>query len=170
MAATTVTTHTGLLAPPELVEELAAASVAQGLIPTPLHWAAAAAFSGNGHANGASPSEGSVAVGAGPDTAPWGEVWAAVCRVWASKWTDRAWLSRRWVGWGYGWWWWWGCRVGSAGSAGVGLSRRGGAQQVGWGYGWWGRRVGSAAGGVVGGLWVVVVGGMGGGGGGAVAW
>ena len=25
----------------------------------------------------------------------WARLWAAVCRVWASKWTDRAWLSRR---------------------------------------------------------------------------
>lgn len=27
--------------------------------------------------------------------AGWADAWSAICRVWASKWTERAWLSRR---------------------------------------------------------------------------
>jgi hypothetical protein len=29
------------------------------------------------------------------DPDAWWAVWYAICRVWASKWNDRAWLSRR---------------------------------------------------------------------------
>jgi hypothetical protein len=29
------------------------------------------------------------------DPDAWWNVWYAICRVWASKWNDRAWLSRR---------------------------------------------------------------------------
>jgi alpha-glucan, water dikinase len=30
-----------------------------------------------------------------PDGAEWSSSWQAICTVWASKWNDRAWLSRR---------------------------------------------------------------------------
>ncbi|KAL6756766.1 hypothetical protein V8C86DRAFT_37458 [Haematococcus lacustris] len=30
-----------------------------------------------------------------PGSQGWDSVWSAVCQVWASKWNDRAWLSRR---------------------------------------------------------------------------
>ena len=29
------------------------------------------------------------------DSAAWQRAWKAVCGVWASKWNDRAWLSRK---------------------------------------------------------------------------
>ena len=29
------------------------------------------------------------------DSAAWQQAWRAVCGVWASKWNDRAWLSRK---------------------------------------------------------------------------
>lgn len=29
------------------------------------------------------------------DSAAWQQAWKAVCGVWASKWNDRAWLSRK---------------------------------------------------------------------------
>lgn len=37
-------------------------------------------------------TEASQAFGSQPD---WGQLWPAICGVWASKWGDRAWLSRR---------------------------------------------------------------------------
>lgn len=58
-----------LQAPAALVAEGAAAAEAAGLI-APGAWAAA-------------------------DSPGWAAAWAAVCRVWASKYNDRAWLSRR---------------------------------------------------------------------------
>jgi alpha-glucan, water dikinase len=59
----------GLAAPPPLVAELGAAAAAAGLA-APGEWE-------------------------NPPSPTWPPVWAAVCGVWASKWGDRAWLSRR---------------------------------------------------------------------------
>lgn len=59
-----------LVAPPELVAEAAAAAAASGLIVSAEEWA-------------------------GGESAAWHEAWAAISAVWASKWNDRAWLSRR---------------------------------------------------------------------------
>eukprot|EP00897_Mesotaenium_endlicherianum_P008242 jgi/Mesen1/7446/ME000389S06789 len=38
---------------------------------------------------------GLVSKGLWESNAKWTKVWHAICQVWASKWTDRAWLSRR---------------------------------------------------------------------------
>ncbi|PSC73883.1 ABC transporter A family member 2 isoform B [Micractinium conductrix] len=58
-----------LAPPPGLAAELGAAAAQAGLIPSPSDWA-----------------EGSDG---------WQGAWGAICQVWASKWNDRAWLSRR---------------------------------------------------------------------------
>ncbi len=71
-----------LVAPPALVRQLADVAAAQGLIPSADTWVNAAA---------AGPEAGGGLLG-------WRSVWSAVCGVWASKWTDRAWLSRRAMG------------------------------------------------------------------------
>eukprot|EP00200_Dunaliella_tertiolecta_P010550 CAMPEP_0202370036 /NCGR_PEP_ID=MMETSP1127-20130417/1744_1 /ASSEMBLY_ACC=CAM_ASM_000462 /TAXON_ID=3047 /ORGANISM="Dunaliella tertiolecta, Strain CCMP1320" /LENGTH=1145 /DNA_ID=CAMNT_0048965873 /DNA_START=13 /DNA_END=3450 /DNA_ORIENTATION=- len=60
---------TQLKAPEALVQECASTAAAQGLIPSAGMWAAG------------SPG--------------WKHAWSAICKVWASKWNDRAWLSRR---------------------------------------------------------------------------
>jgi len=57
-----------LTAPPGFMDEVANVAAGAGVIASPAAWAA----------------------GPGRDAA-----WAAICGVWASKWTDRAWLSRR---------------------------------------------------------------------------
>lgn len=58
-----------LTAPAALVADAAAAAAAAGLIASPAQWSAG---------------------GAG-----WKQAWGAVTAVWASKWTERAWLSRK---------------------------------------------------------------------------
>lgn len=58
-----------LKAPEALRSELSGAAASAGLIPSASAWAG--------------------------DGAAWRSAWGAVCRVWASKWNDRAWLSRR---------------------------------------------------------------------------
>ncbi|KAF5831865.1 glutathione synthetase ATP-binding domain-like protein [Dunaliella salina] len=60
---------TQLKAPEALVQECASVAAAQGLIPNAGLWAVG------------SPG--------------WKQAWSAICRVWASKWNDRAWLNRR---------------------------------------------------------------------------
>lgn len=71
------------MAPPGLVRQLADVAAAQGLIPSADTWVKATAAAG--------PEAGGGLLG-------WRAVWSAVCGVWASKWTDRAWLSRRAMG------------------------------------------------------------------------
>lgn len=61
---------TQLKAPAALVQAAATTAAAEGLI------ASAGAWTNGG-------------------SAEWAQVWSAVCRVWASKWTQRAWLSRQ---------------------------------------------------------------------------
>ncbi|KAG2496808.1 hypothetical protein HYH03_005215 [Edaphochlamys debaryana] len=80
-----------LIAPPALVAELASAAAAAGLIPSADHWTSPSAA---GAQSGPSDDEDEPDLGPGGPMA-WPAVWSAVCRVWASKWTDRAWLSRR---------------------------------------------------------------------------
>ncbi|EFJ40001.1 hypothetical protein VOLCADRAFT_120077 [Volvox carteri f. nagariensis] len=82
-----------LVAPPELVRQLAAAAAEQGLIPSAdLWWSPSSSSSSVTATNADDGAEGAI----------WAAVWSAVCRVWASKWTDRAWLSRRALGIGEG--------------------------------------------------------------------
>ncbi|BDA48979.1 Alpha-glucan water dikinase, chloroplastic [Coccomyxa sp. Obi] len=59
---------TSLTAPAALVEEAAAAAEAAGLVEAG-QWT--------------------------PESAAWSDAWSAICQVWASKWSERAWLSRR---------------------------------------------------------------------------
>ncbi len=89
---------TELVAPPELVRQLAAAAARQGLIPSPEHWTSydAAAADDEDEEDEEDEDEEDEDEGAAPTR--WTAVWSAVCRVWASKWTDRAWLSRRALG------------------------------------------------------------------------
>ncbi|GLC52406.1 Phosphoglucan, water dikinase, chloroplastic [Pleodorina starrii] len=92
-----------LVAPRELVRQLAAVAAEQGLIPSADHWLAsyddaearaAAAATGDDGASSSYDNDDAPAAAAASATS-WPAVWSAVCRVWASKWTDRAWLSRR---------------------------------------------------------------------------
>ncbi|PRW45423.1 Carbohydrate-Binding Module Family 45 [Chlorella sorokiniana] len=69
LAALRFTIAADLKAPAGFAQELAAAAAQAGLIASPADWA-----------------EGS---------AGWAAAWKAICQVWASKWNDRAWLSRR---------------------------------------------------------------------------
>ncbi|GIM14936.1 hypothetical protein Vretimale_17803 [Volvox reticuliferus] len=85
-----------LVAPPDLVRQLAAVASQQGLIPSADSWLS---YADAGSSSPASTSYDSDADGDGDaDAGGWSAVWSAVCRVWASKWTDRAWLSRRALG------------------------------------------------------------------------
>lgn len=63
------TIATQLQPPARFVDEVAAAAAAAGIIPSSTEW-----------------QQGSQG---------WTAAWSAICKVWASKWTDRAWLSRR---------------------------------------------------------------------------
>lgn len=58
-----------LTAPAPLVSDVAARAAAAGLIPGADDWA--------------------------PGSAAWSLAWDAIKQVWASKWTERAWLSRK---------------------------------------------------------------------------
>jgi alpha-glucan,water dikinase len=58
-----------LEAPPELIDDVSNKATAAGLVKSPSAWV--------------------------PGTAAWTCAWQAICSVWASKWTERAWLSRR---------------------------------------------------------------------------
>lgn len=59
-----------LLAPPDLVSDVAACAVKAGLIASVDEWTR-------------------------PGSSAWQAAWSAICQVWGSKWTERAWLSRR---------------------------------------------------------------------------
>ncbi|KAG2441975.1 hypothetical protein HYH02_009769 [Chlamydomonas schloesseri] len=87
-----------LVAPAELVKQLAEAAAAAGLVPAAAAaaWVSEAAVDG-GLSGGSADAEDEEDGGAAA-AMRWPAVWAAVCRVWASKWTDRAWLSRRALG------------------------------------------------------------------------
>jgi alpha-glucan,water dikinase len=64
------TIRTELTAPADLISTAATAAASTGLIASATEWTA-------------------------PGSIAWDETWAAVCKVWASKWNDRAWLSRQ---------------------------------------------------------------------------
>ncbi|KAG2440720.1 hypothetical protein HXX76_003577 [Chlamydomonas incerta] len=86
-----------LVAPVELVKQLAAAAAAAGLVPAAAAEAWVSEAAADGGLSGGSADEEEEDGGAAA-AMRWPAVWAAVCRVWASKWTDRAWLSRRALG------------------------------------------------------------------------
>ncbi|GLI71457.1 hypothetical protein VaNZ11_016678, partial [Volvox africanus] len=92
-----------LVAPPDLVRQLAAVAAQEGLISSADSWLTYADADADFNANAvgsssASSSYDSDADGDDGDARGWAAVWSAVCAVWASKWTDRAWLSRRALG------------------------------------------------------------------------
>lgn len=64
------TIRTELTAPADLISTAATAAESTGLIVSAAEWTR-------------------------PNSPSWAETWAAVCKVWASKWNDRAWLSRQ---------------------------------------------------------------------------
>ena len=79
--------HADLVAPVELVKQLAVAAAAAGLVPAAAAeaWVSEAAADGGLSGGSADDEEDGGAAAA----MRWPAVWAAVCRVWASKWTDR---------------------------------------------------------------------------------
>ena len=60
----------GLAAPIDLIADVAGCAVKAGLISSAEEWTS-------------------------PGSDAWGAAWSAICQVWGSKWTERAWLSRR---------------------------------------------------------------------------
>lgn len=70
--------RTELIAPVDLVKDVASAAVSAGLINSSAEW-----YNEDSNTRG---------------TPSWDVAWSAICTVWASKWNDRAWLSRQSMG------------------------------------------------------------------------